>query len=503
MTAQQLKNSILQMAVQGKLVPQDPTDEPASVLIERISAEKTQLVKEKKIKKEKSPSRIFRGEDGLFYEEVGDEVKCIHEDLPFDVPESWEWVRLGGIISLTSGQDLTPEKYNASNNGIPYITGASNIENEKVIINRWTEFARSKAYRGDLLLTCKGTVGTMAFLEEDEVHIARQIMAISTYSVVNLSYLKVFLHSFVTVLKATAKSMIPGISRDDVISIFCSLPPLAEQQRIVDKYNELLPSIEKYDTAHSKIERLNKNFPEQLKKSVLQWAVGGKLEEQDPTDEPASVLVERIRAEKEQLVKDGKIKKDKQSSTIYKKDGSYFERTGGTERCIDEEIPFDIPESWEWVRLSEISNFIGAGGDKPTVFSEDKNIKCQIPIYSNGEKNKGLYGFTDFARISEPSITISGRGTIGFSCIRYEPYVPIVRLISITPSKNISIKYLYYVFCILFEKGVGTSIQQLTVPMITPKLIPLPPLAEQQRIVDKVDEVLGLLTSRRFPHKVD
>ena len=145
MTAQQLKNSILQMAVQGKLVPQDPNDEPASVLLERIRAEKERLIKEKKIKREKNPSVIFKGADNTPYEKIGDEVRSLADEVPFDIPDSWEWVRLGTVIELQSGQDMTPDKYNDCGKGIPYITGASNIENGNVLINRWTEYGRAFA----------------------------------------------------------------------------------------------------------------------------------------------------------------------------------------------------------------------------------------------------------------------------------------------------------------------------------------------------------------------
>ena len=239
-----LKKSILQEAVQGKLVPQDPNDEPASVLVEQIRQEKEQLIKDKKIKKDKNESYIFR-RDNSHYEKIGTEERCIDDEIPFDIPDSWEWTRLGNVINLTSGQDLTPDMYNVKQKGIPYITGASNIEDGKIIINRWTDKGRAFAYRGDLLLTCKGTVGTMAFLTEEKAHIARQIMGISTYKQINIDYVKIFLESYINILKAKAKSMIPGISRDDVLNILFPSPPLSEQQRIVDKVNQLIPQISK------------------------------------------------------------------------------------------------------------------------------------------------------------------------------------------------------------------------------------------------------------------
>ena len=362
MTGQQLKNSILQMAVQGKLVPQDPNDEPASVLLERIRAEKEQLIKEGKIKKEKNPSIIFRGADNLPYEKVGkNEPVCIADEVPFDIPESWEWVRLGSVIELQSGQDMTPDKYNSNGQGIPYITGASNIENGKLLINRWTDYGRAFAYSGDILLTCKGTVGAMIILQESKVHIARQIMAVRPIGEVYVPYIKLVLETLVENLRAAAKSMIPGIAREDVFQSLFPIPPFDEQHRIVHRFLDIEPLLELYTVADTKLISLNAAFPETLKKSILQEAVQGKLVPQDPNDEPASVLLERIRAEKEQLIKEGKIKRDKHESVIFRRDNSYYEKVDGIERCIDDELPFEIPESWEWCRLKSLTENITSG----------------------------------------------------------------------------------------------------------------------------------------------
>ena len=365
MTAQQLKNSILLMAVQGKLVPQDPNDEPASVLLERIHAEKEWLIKEKKIKREKNPSVIFKGADNTPYEKIGDEVRSLTDKVPFDIPDSWEWVRLGTVIELESGQDLTPDKYNDCGKGIPYITGASNIENGNVLINRWTEYGRAFAYCGDVLLTCKGTVGTMAVLQEPQVHIARQIMAIRPISELYVPYIQLVLETLVEDLKAAAKSMIPGIAREDVLQSLFPVPPVSEQKRIVHKVSELSPCLEQYAAADTKLLSLNTGFPEALKKSILQEAVQGKLVPQDPTDEPAEALLERIRAKKQQLIKEGKIKKDKHESVIFRRDNSHYEKLDGVERCIDDELPFEIPDSWVWVRLGTVLEIARGGSPRP------------------------------------------------------------------------------------------------------------------------------------------
>ena len=163
------------------------------------------------------------------------------------------------------------------------------------------------------------------------------------------------------------------------------------------------------------------------------------------------------------------------------------------ERCIDDELPFEIPGNWSWQRNPTISLSISAGGDKPSVFSKVKTEECSVPVYSNGEKDDGLFGYTDVAKVFDKSVTISGRGTVGFSCVRNEPYVPIVRLITVVPCAGIDLQYLHFVFTALFEQGVGTSIQQLTVPMLQVKLIPVPPIAEQHRIVQRIEELLPLV----------
>ena len=226
---QEIKKSILQYAIQGKLVEQNPNDEPASVLLEKIKAEKEKLIKEKKIKREKPLPEISE------------------EEKTFEIPDSWQWVRLGNIIQLISGQDMTTSEYNNKGNGIPYITGASNIENEKIIINRWTEVARAIAIKNDILLTCKGTVGKTVIQKKDKVHIARQIMAIRCRKFLNNKYVKYFVDSYVAHLQSNAKSMIPGIARDDVLKIAFPLPPLEEQKRIVDKIETLMCYVDKLE----------------------------------------------------------------------------------------------------------------------------------------------------------------------------------------------------------------------------------------------------------------
>lgn len=224
---ERLKKSILQEAISGRLVPQDPNDEPASVLLTKIRKEKEEQVKAGKLKKK----------DLI-------EIPITEDEIPFEIPESWEWVRLGAVISLLSGRDLEPHDYNDNKNGIPYITGASNLNDGNLLINRWTDKPVTVSHKGDLLITCKGTIGTMAYNSIGDIHIARQVMALNTIYL-DLNYIKYFLVRQVYELEKKAKSIIPGISRDDVLGSSFPLPPLAEQKRIVAKIEEVFAEIDK------------------------------------------------------------------------------------------------------------------------------------------------------------------------------------------------------------------------------------------------------------------
>ena len=518
MTAQQLKNSILLMAVQGKLVPQDPNDEPASVLLERIHAEKERLIKEKKIKREKNPSVIFKGADNTPYEKIGDEVRSLTDKVPFDIPDSWEWVRLGTVIELESGQDLTPDKYNDCGKGIPYITGASNIENGNVLINRWTEYGRAFAYCGDVLLTCKGTVGTMAVLQEPQVHIARQIMAIRPISELYVPYIQLVLETLVEDLKAAAKSMIPGIAREDVLQSLFPVPPVSEQKRIVHKVSELSPCQEQYAAADTKLLSLNTGFPEALKKSILQEAVQGKLVPQDPTDEPAEALLERIRAKKQQLIKEGKIKKDKHESVIFRRDNSHYEKRGSEEVCIDDEIPFEVPPSWALIRLDDIgiyrkgpfgssltkSMFVPKGADTVKVY-EQKNAIQKDHTLGTYYITRQYYESKMRSFTVEPGdILVSCAGTIGETYVLPEQIeLGIINqaLMRMTIFAPIDLDYFLLYFDYVLkqtakESSKGSAIKNIPPFEIFKKLIlPLPPLEEQKRIVEKVRELESLCNS--------
>ena len=296
MTPEQLKASILQRAMEGKLVPQNPNDEPASELLKRIKSEKEKLTSEGKIKQDKKETEIFRGDDGKHYEKF-DDGSVQEIDVPYDIPENWEWVRLRRAISLLSGRDLNKSNYfDGKVGGTPYITGASNFSNGLVNTNRYTNHPTVLSYKGDLLITVKGTIGELAFNYFQKAHIARQIMAIQSTRL-NLVFLKYQLQQLLPNIKLQAQSMIPGISRETLLNLLIPLPPLSEQKRIVKAIEEALAKVDEYTENYNKLQKLDKEFPDKLKKSILQYAMQGKLVEQDPNDESVEVLLEKIRAE--------------------------------------------------------------------------------------------------------------------------------------------------------------------------------------------------------------
>lgn len=465
MRVDELKNKILQLAIQGKLVPQDEKDIPASVLLEEIKKEKEQLIKEKKIKREKPLPEITE------------------EEKPFEIPKGWEWCRLGEIcIQITDGVHKTP---NYISEGVPFLSiknisqGYFDFSDVKYISkeqhNELTK--RCKPEFGDLLFCRIGTLGRFKVIDiEDEFSIFVSLGLIKLGDKISPKYAEImlnspFLYSQYYKIKVDG-SHTSKLNLGDIPKVIIPLPSVAEQLRIVQKVDELFEII---DELSKNKEAMLKNISDTRNK-VLQLAIQGKLVEQKPEDTPASILLEEIRKEKEKLIKEKKIKKEKPLPEI-----------------TEEEKPFELPKGWEWVRLRDISKYIKAGGDKPKEFSNIKVGEYKVPVISNGKTNNGIIGYTKVATEDNLCITVSGRGTIGYSCIRREPFCPIVRLIVINVSSYISVEYLNYTFQLLIEKGVGTSIQQLTVPMVSPKVIPLPPFMEQLRIVKKVDEIMAYL----------
>ena len=245
---QKTKSKILDLAIRGKLVPQNPDDEPASVLLDRIRAEKEELINQGKIKREKKESVIFRGEDNSYYEKIGNKAENINDEIPFELPKDWEFIRLNEIWDLISGRDLSPSEYNDNGVGVPYITGASNFSNDKVELVRWTDSPQVLTETGDSLFTCKGTIGEMAFNDFGTAHIARQIMAIRNTFGLNTEYFAFCMKFYIHKIKDAAKGLIPGISREDILNLILPVPPENYQRQVVARVQEIngiLYSIEK------------------------------------------------------------------------------------------------------------------------------------------------------------------------------------------------------------------------------------------------------------------
>ena len=515
MTGKQLKNSILQWAIQGKLVPQDPNDEPASVLLEKIRQEKERLIKEKKIKRDKNASIIFRGEDNSYYEKflATGEVKCIDEEIPFEVPKGWEWSKLSNVIELLSGQDFIPEKYNSSNQGIPYITGASNIVNGNLAINRWTETPTVIGKLGDLLIVCKGSgVGKMCICNVDKIHIARQIQIIRNFSnAISLSYVKSVVEANLQTIISNAQGVIPGISREHILNLLIPLPPTNEQYEIDKKLQEILPFIDRYAKSQEALDKLNVELLGNLKKSILQEAVQGRLVPQIAEEGTARELLEQILQEKQKLVEEGKLKKTALTdSIIYKGDDNrYYEKIDQQCKDITEEIPFDLPDSWTWVRLGCISDIIGGYAFQSSSLKEEqgKRVIRISDISEQGFVNTKIVRYngapiTDIYRIQKYDIIIAMTGgTVGKSLFVKElPEDELLLNQRVARIRNLwmNVDYLYFVIIAphikeFINKQKNSTNDNISMSDISNFLIPLPSIKEQQRIVAQIERLFEQL----------
>ena len=520
MTAQQLKNSILQMAVQGKLVPQDPNDEPASVLLERIRAEKERLIKEKKIKREKNPSVIFKGADNTPYEKIGDEVRSLADEVPFDIPDSWEWVTLKSIAISSLGKTLDKAKNKGELK--PYLCSINvywdGIDLTTVKETRLEEGELPKYLlkTGDLLVCEGGDVGRSAVWEStQEMYYQNALHRVRFYGGINPYFFQLLLECYKgnLILDTYSKGMtIKHLVQTALNAIIFPLPPLAEQNRIVDAINRLLPFLRSYDRAEKRITALNTEFPETLKKSILQEAVQGKLVPQDPSDEPAEALLERIRAEKQRLIKEGKIKKDKHESVIFRRDNSHYEKLDGVERCIDNELPFEIPENWCWCRLGTLVAVLGGkripAGRKLTS-DNTGHVYIRVSDMKDGGVNtdnllyvpEDIYPSISKYIISSADVFITVAGTIG----------RVGKIPAELDGSNLTENADRLVFTIIDQDWLILLLQssliqeqiieattkvgqpKLAIARIERLLVALPPVKEQHRIVQRIEELLPLV----------
>ena len=497
MTAQKLKNSILQMAVQGKLVPQDPNDEPASVLLERIRKEKEQLIKDGKIKRNKNESYIFRGADNLHYEQIGKEVRCIEDELPFEIPDSWEWTTLGMVLEIARGGSPRPIKdyLTESANGINWIKigdtekGGKYINQVKEKIKPEGASKSRLVHKGDFLLTNSMSFGRPYILNVDGCIHDGWLVLSDGFKVFDKDYLYYLLSSkfaYYQFCESVSGAVVKNLNSDKVAISRFAIPPINEQKRIVNKIKSLEPLIEKYEVIENELYELDSSIKSQLKKSILQYAIEGKLVPQDPNDEPASVLLERIRKEKEKLTAEGKIKKDKNESVIYRRDNSYYEKCGKKSLCIDEKIPFDIPKTWEWTNIESISLLIGNRNNQiPT--NQILPIGS-IPVVSQSKELIDGYCNNEDKKIDILPLVMFGDHT------RNVKYIDFEFVVGADGTKFHKIilcnaKYIYYWMKhyarIIINRGYARHYS-----LLKECYIPLPPIQEQNRIVSKIETIL-------------
>ena len=494
MTADQLRKSILQQAIQGKLVPQDPNDEPASVLLERIREEKARLVEEKKIKKEKNPSVIFRGEDNSYYEKLGEKIIEIESDYNF--PNSWSVVRLSFICILTDGEKKEGQNICLDAKFLRGKTEGNYLKNGRFIT------------KGDNIILVDGENSGEVFTVPCDGYMGSTFKKLWVSSVMNLQYVLYFIQFYKDLLRNSKKgAAIPHLNKELFYSLFIGLPPLKEQQRIVEKIEELIPHIEHYSKAQAELALLNRNIKEQLKKSVLQHAIEGKLVPQDETEGTAEELLLQIQKEKLKLYEENKLKKkDLEHSTIFKgEDNKYYEKIGKNVTHIDEEIPFEIPKNWRWVRVKDIVQV------NPKNEAADNTISAFIPmekikatfssVYSYSEKKWGEIksGFTHFSDgdIAFAKITpcFQNRKSMilqnlpnGIGAGTTE--LKVLRPCGITMNAYFLLFFLESPYFIEEAKFKGTANQQRILSgYLETKLLALPPLTEQQRIVNTIQNI--------------
>ena len=529
MNGKQLKNSILQWAIQGKLVPQDPNDEPASVLLERIRAEKARLVKEKKIKKDKNESIIYRGDDNSYYEKflATGEVKCIDEEIPFEIPNGWQWERIGNIFETTSGStplSRNPDYYKNGN-----INWVRTTDLNNGILNKTEIQITSKAiidYNLSILPQTSvcvamyggaGTIGKHCILHFDTT-INQSVCAIQPNGFCNMDYI----HTFIEYQRpfwmdfAAGSRKDPNINQLIIKHCLLPIPPQEEQLRIVTKLNQLYPYIYQYGNSQNRLNQINKEIWHSLKKSILQEAIQGKLVPQIAEEGTAQELLEQIKLEKQKLIKDGKLKKSALTDSIIFRgdDNKYFEKVGKTEQDITDEIPFEIPDDWKWCRIGSVLNIWSAR----RVHERDWR-SSGIPFYRAREIGKMAdWGHVDndlfieqslydeFSKSGVPQIgdlMMTAVGTLGKTYV-VETNNPFYYKDGSVLCIGNPFRLNPYYLKLFFESSAfanqylsesdGTTVATLTMVRLNRYLISVPPLKEQTRIVEKIKTVTSIMS---------
>ncbi|MBU9913976.1 MULTISPECIES: restriction endonuclease subunit S [Bacteroidaceae] len=526
MNGKQLKNSILQWAIQGKLVPQDPNDEPASVLLDKIRQEKERLIKEKKIKRDKNASIIYRGEDNSYYEKMlaTGEVKCIDEEIPFDVPQGWEWERWGNIAQTIQYGYNAP----ALEHGVIKMVRISDIQENCVL---WDNVPYCLIDENDidtyllkvndiLFARTGGTVGKSFLVEEvpEKAIYAGYLIRTRYSSLLNPRYMKSFMESqlyWEQLKNGTIATAQPNCNGKTLAKMLLPIPPTKEQDRIVKKLTQLSSFLDNYGLCQDRLNLLNEEIKEQLKKSILQEAIQGKLVPQLAEEGTAQDLLEQIKMEKLNLVKEGKLKKSALATSVIFRgdDNKYWEKSGDSIVCIDEEIPFGIPSSWSWCRLGNIASVKGGKripvGEKLTTENTGHMYIRVADMKENTVKtddihyiSESIYQKIKSYTISTEDLYITVAGTIG--SVGEIPKVFDNANLTENADKivfrGICKKFLMH--CLL-SNFVQSQIKKCTTKVGQPKLaivriedllIPLPPIKEQYRIVHKIEQTASIMS---------
>ena len=464
--AQALREKILDLAMRGKLVPQDPNDEPASVLLEKIKAEKEQLIKDKKIKKSKPLAPIA------------------DDEKPFDIPDSWEWVRLEDVAKIEMGQAPKSNTVNQVGNGIEFHQGKTEFSDEFIKkSNKFTTLNNKVVNEDYILMAVRAPVGDVNLLDR-KIYIGRGLAGIKGYKI-DKNYLFRYLMSEKAYYEShSSGSTFKAINGNVIKDTPVPLPPLEEQSRIAAKIAQLFALLRKVESSTQQYTKLQ----DLLKSKVLDLAMRGKLVEQDPHDEPASVLLEKIKAEKEQLVKEGKIKKSKPLPPI-----------------ADEEKPFDIPDSWEWVRLGDVL-LDTVGGGTPSK-NNSKFWNGKIPWISVKDVHENHYEITS----TQDSITELGLKNSATNFITANTLIVVMRMAvgriavntidacinqdlrALITSKYLFDKYLLYIYSHLNFETSGITVKGMKINSLLTTLVPLPPLLEQSKISAKIKQLFTLI----------
>ena len=459
------------------------------------------------------------------YEKIGDEVRSLAGEVPFEIPDSWEWARLGSVVYNRGQTSPSTEFCYIDIGSIDNKNQKLNPTDTTIAPDKAPSRARKLVDMGDILYsTVRPYLHNMCIIDREFPHIpiaSTGFAVLTCHANLLNKYLFYYLMSpdFDAYANNTdnAKGVAyPAINDDRLYKALIPIPPVAEQHRIVSAIDSVNVPLCEYGSKEETLRILNTSFPENLKKSILQEAVQGKLVPQDPSDEPAEALLERIRVEKQRLIKEEKVKKDKRESVIFRRDNSHYEKLDGVERCIDDELPFEIPKSWAWVRFSDIAVF--ENGDRSSRYPvESDYVPDGIPFFGAKDMGEKYMEYSSVRFITPQKFEELGNGKLkdgDFVCLlrgnvgktriykeneKYHTGFICAQMLIIRCIESSIQKYVYTVinsqyYCRAIESKItGTAVRQLPAKEVANILIPLPPLAEQRRIVQRIEELLPLV----------